>query len=99
MVRGRCYYSAAARDVALTVAREGCGLCRIITNVDPEHVVIVYVSFMYLDFVSFGVISAINEHTLRQSSSAACSPEGTNQVRREGSSYRIKLRNTKVHFT
>ena len=54
----------------------------------PEHVVIVYVSFMYLelDFVSFGVISAINEHTLRQSSSAACSPEGTNQVRREGSS-------------
>ena len=58
-----------------------------------------YVSFMYLDFVSFGVISAINEHTLRQSSSAACSPEGTNQVRREGSSYRIKLRNTKVHFT
>ena len=27
----------------------------------PEHVV--YVSFMYLDFVSFGVISAINEHS------------------------------------
>ena len=53
MVRGHCYYSAAARDVALTVAREavvGRPVPEYYQCVYPEHVVYRLCIMMYLDY-------------------------------------------------